>query len=187
MSDERQRVAEAPVELRHVVEVHAVDVPISVGANRMAAQAEIFCTCSFWSTETSVRAFVSSVRWTLRMFWSSVAEAVDPLLDAQGVVLHVAQVAALLVVHAGQLDQLSEDARERLGRALELDHLARQLVDAPRDGGAAAEDLVLDLVDVVLETGDDRLVAVDDVVGDAVDDRDRSAGEQLRAAPRASA
>ena len=39
------------------------------------------------------------------MFCSSVAEAVHALLDAQRVVLDVAQVAALLVVHAGQLDQ----------------------------------------------------------------------------------
>ena len=45
---------------------------------------------------------------------------------------------------------------------------------------AASEDLVLNLVDVVLEPGDDRLVAVDDVVDDRVQDRQRAAPQQLR-------
>ena len=98
-------------------------------------------------------------------------------------VLDVAQVAALLVVDAGQVHHAREHAGERLGRPLELDHLARQLVGAARDRGASAEDLVLDLVDVVLEAGDDRLVAVDDVIDDPVDDGDRAAGEQMRAEP----
>ena len=37
------------------------------------------------------------------------------------------------------------------------------------------------LVDVVLEPGDDRLVAVDDVVDDRVQDRQRAAPQQIRA------
>ena len=32
-------------------------MPTSVGANRIAAQAEIFLTSSFWSFDISVRAF----------------------------------------------------------------------------------------------------------------------------------
>ena len=66
-------------------------------------------------------------------------------------------------------------------RALELDHLSGQLIDATGDGWAAAEDLILDLVDVVLEAGDDRLIAVDDVVDDRVRDRHRAPPEQVRA------
>ena len=79
------------------------------------------------------------------------------------------------------VDQASEDVLQRRGRALELDHLPRQLVDPTRDGGAATEDLVLNLVDVVLEPGDDRRVAVDDVVDDRVHDRQRAPPEQIRA------
>ena len=55
--------------------------------------------------------------------------------------------------------------------------------------GAGVEDLVLDLVDVVLDAGDDRRVVVDDAVHDRVQDRDRAAAQQvgarLQAAPDA--
>ena len=39
------------------------------------AQAEILFTCSFWASETSLSAFVSSVRLTLKMFCSSARKA----------------------------------------------------------------------------------------------------------------
>ena len=55
-----------------------------------------------------------------------------------------------------------EHVEQRAGGALELDDLAGQLVDAPRHVGVAAEDLGLDLVDVVLQAGDHRRVPVDD-------------------------
>ena len=77
------------------------------------------------------------------------------------------------------MHQLVEDRDERLGRALEADHLARELVDAPRDVRAAVEDVVLDLVDVVLDAGDDRRVVVDDAVHDRVQDRDRAAAQEV--------
>ena len=94
-------------------------------------------------------------------------------------VLHVAQVAAFLLVDLRCLHQTLKDRDQRLGGALDLDDLAGELVDAPRDRGAPVEDVVLDLVDVVLDTGDDRRVVVDDAVEDGVDDRERAAAEQI--------
>jgi len=64
-------------------------------------------------------------------------------------------------------------------RALELDHLAGQLVDAPRHLRVAAEHLGLDLVDVVLESGDHRRVTVDDLVHDRVENCFGTAPQQL--------
>ena len=73
-----------------------------------------------------------------------------------------------------------DHAEQRPGGALELDDLAGQLVDAPGDARVAAEHLGLDLVDVVLQPGDDRGVAVDDRVEDRVQHR---LGPAARAAP----
>lgn len=112
-------------------------------------------------------------------------EAVD-LLDHLGeVVIDVAQVALQLVVGAVLREaqrELAQHGRERTGGALELDDLAGQLVDAPRHRGIPAEDLGLDLVDVVLEARDDRQVAVDDPVQDRVEDRLGPEPEQVRVA-----
>jgi hypothetical protein len=107
------------------------------------------------------------------------AEAVDLLLDPERVVLDVAQVAALLLVDVRVADQVREHARQGLRRPLEQDHLPRELVDAPRHALVPAEDLVLDLVDVVLEPRDDRGVVVDHPVHDRVEHRDRAAPQQV--------
>ena len=66
-------------------------------------------------------------------------------------------------------------------------HLARQLVDAPRDLRVAAEDLGLDLVDVVLEAGDHGGVAVDDPVQDRVQHRLGPEAQQVGVALHAAA
>ena len=109
------------------------------------------------------------------------AERVRVLLGPNGVVLDVAQIPPFLLVDPRLVHQPRQDVVQRACRALELDHLSCQLVDATGDGRAAAEDLVLDLVDVVLEAGDDRLIAVDDVVDDRVRDRHRAPPQQIRA------
>ena len=72
-----------------------------------------------------------------------------------------------------------EHCGERSGRPLELGDLAGQLVDAPGHLGIAAEDLDLDLVDVVAEAGDDGVVAVDDAVEDRVEHRFRAAAQEV--------
>src|SRR5512132_1998237 len=102
------------------------------------------------------------------------------LFDPNGVVVDISQVAVLLVVDPGLVHQPREDPFEGARRALELDDLSGQLVYPARDRGARGEDLVLDLVDVSLQAGHDRLVAVNDVVDDRVHDRQRAAAEQIR-------
>ncbi len=67
--------------------------------------------------------------------------------------------------------------------APELQHLALELIDALAVLGAVGrEHRLLDLCDVVVELGDDRLVVVDDPVHDRVQDRARSPPQQLGAA-----
>lgn len=62
-----------------------------------------------------------------------------------------------------------EDAGQRMGGALELDDFAGELVDAPGDGGVAAEDFGLDFVDVVFQPGNHGDVVVHDGVQDRVE------------------
>ena len=119
---------------------------MSVGAKRIAAQAEIRLISSFCSKLASVSRLVSSF-WRLvherRVDRQDVrevlAEAVDALGDRRRVVGHVAQVALELLVGAVLLeagDEAVEHREQRPRRALELDHLARELVDAPRHSGS---------------------------------------------------
>src|SRR4029453_1062550 len=96
-------------------------------------------------------------------------------------VLNVAQIRPRLLADLRLVDQARKDVVQRARRALELDHFSYQLIDATGNGGAATEYLVLDLVDVVLEAGDDRLIAVDDVVDDRVSDRHRPPPQHVRA------
>ena len=70
--------------------------------------------------------------------------------------------------------------QQRTVGALELDHLARQLVDAAAHRRVAAEDLGLDLVDVLLEPRHHRRVAVHHAVHDRVQDRLGTQAQQLR-------
>ena len=64
-----------------------------------------------------------------------------------------------------------EHTAERFSRPLELDHLARELVDPARHAGIAPEDLGLYLLDVVLEAVDYGSIVVYDTVHDGVQDR----------------
>jgi hypothetical protein len=66
--------------------------------------------------------------------------------------------------------QALQNVQQGAGRPLEFDHLAGQLVDASGHLGVAAEDLRLDLVDVVLQPGDHGGVAVHHGVQDRVQD-----------------
>ena len=84
-----------------------------------------------------------------------------------------------LVLVEAQLQGL-QHVDQRVGGALELDHLAGQLIDPAGHRGVAAEELVLDLVDVVLQPGHDRRVLVDDLIQDRVEHRLRP---EARAAP----
>ena len=64
-----------------------------------------------------------------------------------------------------------EHTAERFCCPLELDHLARELVDPARHAGIAPEDLGLNLLDIVLEAVDYGSVVVYDTVHYGVQDR----------------
>src|SRR5215207_4294328 len=66
---------------------------------------------------------------------------------------------------------ISKHTVERLRRPLELDHLARELVDPARHIGITPEDLALYLLDIVLEPVDYGSVIVYDTVHYGVQDR----------------
>ena len=76
----------------------------------------------------------------------------------------------------------AEDAHQRVDRALEFDDLGEQRVDAFGHRRVAAEQLVLDLVDVVLQAGDHRRIFVDHLVENRVQDRLRAHAQQFRGA-----
>ena len=79
----------------------------------------------------------------------------------------------------GPGDQPAQDRNQRFGGALELDHLACQIVRAASDAGVAAEDFRLDLVDVVFQSAHDRLVVVDHPVQDGIEDRLGAAAQDV--------
>src|SRR5918995_5623139 len=66
---------------------------------------------------------------------------------------------------------ISKHTAERFRRPLELDHLARELVDPARHVGITPEDLGLYLFDIVLEAVDYGPVVINDTVHDGVQDR----------------
>src|SRR5919107_2664967 len=74
---------------------------------------------------------------------------------------------------------ISEHTVERLCRPLELDHLARELVDPARHAGITPEDFRLYLLDIVLETVDYGPVVVNDTVHYGVQDRLGSTAQVL--------
>ena len=78
------------------------------------------------------------------------------------------------------LVEVGADAGQRHDRALELDHLAGQLVDPLRRVRVTLEDLQLDLVDVALQAVEDRPVVVHDLVQNAVQHGERPMPQQLR-------
>ena len=110
------------------------------------------------------------------------AEALDAVHDLLDVVLDVTQRALQLGVDAVLVEpgrQAVQDRPQRRRGPLELDHLARELVDAPAHGGIPAEDLGLDLVDVVAQTGHHRRVVVHDPVENRVEHGLRAQGQEL--------
>src|SRR5918994_3110801 len=74
---------------------------------------------------------------------------------------------------------ISKHTAERFRRPLELDHLARELVDPARHVGITPEDLGLYLFDIVLEAVDYGPVVINDTVHDCVQDRLGSTAQVL--------
>ena len=76
-------------------------------------------------------------------------------------------------------DEQIERLQQRVHRAVELGQLATQEVDPLRLVAALAEDVDLDLLDVVLDPRHDRLVVVDDLVRDRPDGGGRPFAQEL--------
>src|SRR5215208_2589709 len=74
---------------------------------------------------------------------------------------------------------ISKHTAERFRRPLELDHLARELVDPARHVGITPEYLGLYLFDIVLEAVDYGPVVINDTVHDGVQDRLGSTAQVL--------
>ena len=103
-----------------------------------------------------------------------VAVGVDQVADADQVVVDVAEVALVLLVHSWQLGDAAHQAREhvalwrdRLAHADEEPLHAEDLLQLLVAG--VEERLVLELVDAVVEVGEDREEAVDEPVDDPVE------------------
>ena len=128
-SDDRQhqRVAEGPAELGHVLEVHAVDRRRPSSARRGSRPRRRSCRMSsFWRTLTWVRLACSALPSSSRK--PSIA-ADDP----QQVVVHVAEVGRAArgrSRRSGPRASRSTAGVSGLDRAVELEHLALELVDA---------------------------------------------------------
>jgi hypothetical protein len=107
----------------------------------------------------------------------------DLLVHEVEVVADVAE-----VLRDGGLDVEQRAAREpghrgeqRVHGAVEVAHLAAELVDALNRRGGAGEDDLLELLDVTLDLLDHRRVVVDDLVEDRPERRRRPCTQQLRA------
>ena len=110
-------------------------------------------------------------------------EAGDPLGVADQVVIDVAEVrrGARVERQPGLVGGEALHRRDqRRHRALELEHLALELVDPlGRVGAEAREDVGLDGVDLDVEALEHLGVVVDDAVGDGVEDRARPDAEEV--------
>src|SRR5215212_4846816 len=172
----RKWVAKRPVQLRHVVKVHAVDGPYEGWSeqDRGPGADLLYLVVLGYARSGEVHA---------QDILQQLAEALHSLGDPQRSVLHDMQVLLQLSVHLGGLAtayKAIEDIRQRLRSPLELDHFARQFVYAPRDARVAREDLGLYLVYVVLQARHHGSVAVNQPLDNRVEDRLRPPPEQLR-------
>src|SRR5215212_1816261 len=158
-------VADKPVQLGHVAEVHPVDRPYERGREQDGGPGGdlLYLLVLGEAGEGQVHA-----EYALKQL----AEAGEPLRDLQEVVLDVAQVAPYLGVDVRRLvlDHVPEHASQGLGRPLEFDHLTRELVDPARHVEIAPEDLGLYLGDVDAEPLDHGHVVVHDPVHNGVQD-----------------
>ena len=145
---------------------------IMVGTATIATQAEILRMSAFCWTPISLW---RTATW-VRLAWRTLVSSSRPLTCCRppaGVVLDVAEVLAHLAVQAGTRLWTRRSSGSARGAALvELDHLALEQVDAlGRVAALVREDLGLDLLDVLVEPVDHRLVVVHDPVEDGVQHR----------------
>src|ERR671922_2482062 len=172
---EHEWIAEAPAELRHVLEVHAVDAGQhggngEDGDDRGNAPDVVIL----------LHGDLREVR--LEDAREQVAVAVELLVHPDQVVVDVAEVGAHLRVNllVVALREPVDRLHQRRRGAVELEHLALQPVDPlGRIRAVLREDLVLDLLDVLAEAVERRAVVVHHAVHDGVKHRARPVLQQL--------
>jgi hypothetical protein len=102
------------------------------------------------------------------------------------VVVHVAEVRAALCVDQGRVEarEAIADVDQRRDGALQAEQVTLQIVDVLGGLAAivAAEDLFLELLEVLLELVDDREVVVDDEVHEGIEHEARALLEEVRRA-----
>ena len=122
----------------------------------MAAQPASFLVTSFCCTEISDRLASSGAVQEL-------AQGVDGLVDPDHVVVDVAEVRPALGVDQRRVEagEPVADVDQRRHRALQAEQVALQVVDAFGRLAAvvAAEDVLLELLELLLELVDDREIA----------------------------
>ena len=141
---------------------------ISVGAASSAAQPASFLTTSPWliGDQRQVDAHRGG---------EHLAHGVGGFVDAHRVVEHVAEVRAHFLRHqvAVHARELRQDVLHRRHGEAQLGEFALELVELDDRVAAVGlgEDVLLELVQLVAELGDDRQVVVDDEVEDRVQRR----------------
>src|SRR5215210_5887331 len=159
-------VAQKPVQLGHVVEVHPVDRPYQRWREQDGGPGgDLFYLLVLGQARQGEVHAEDALQ--------QLTKTGEPFRNLQDMVAYVAQVPAYLGVDvdAPIPHQIPEHAAKRLRGPLEFDHLARELVDPARHAGIAPEDLSLYLLDVILEAVDHGSVVVHDAVHDSVQDR----------------
>src|SRR5215213_2343293 len=163
--EDRERVTQFPAQFGHVPEVHAVDGDYQGRReeNRrpsgdafdilVLVQAGLGQSFDLIVLALSDEGGVDGQR-----VLEQGAEGVDAFDDPQDVVADVAEVTLQLDIDVVLIEPGAEridDVEQRPGGPLDLDHLTSEGVDAAGDGGVVIEELILDFVDVVLQSCND--------------------------------
>ena len=156
----------------------------------MAAQDEIFLTCSFCSALASFCRLAVRVPSSVSAFCSRSRKEFGPGYHPLHVVLDVPQAVLQVGVHHVLFEsplQLLHHPRQGMDGALELDDFPGQFIDAPGHCGVAGEQLVFDLVDVVFQPRHHGCVVVHHLVQQGVEHGfgavAQEVGPRLQAAP----
>ena len=161
-------------------------LPIKLGANRIAAQDEIFFICSFCVTPASVAC------WEARVAESESALASRALKDATRSAKRMAWSCTSMnflsssTASSGakirEFDVLAQPLDHRIERGdgpLEFNDFPGQFIDAPGNIALAGKQLFLDLVDVDAQTRCNRFIFIDDLVDHRIENGFGPHGQEL--------
>src|SRR6266540_6778151 len=173
--EEGERISVGEVQLRHVLEVHPPDAREEGrhGDDRRPGRDRLDDLVLPHADQRQVR---------LQDRGEELALGVNLLVDAPRVVGNVAKVASKLLGYLGKgapLERL-QGGEQGKHRAVKLDHISLQEVDALTRIALVGEDVRLHLLDVVVDPGADRLIIVHDLIEDRPGPGRRARVEELR-------